>query len=55
MTGCLQTHARRHDIAIDTLKIDFQMTNVVLSQEEIELAHRKAGGEEVSLYLSIYK
>lgn len=48
MTGCLQTHARRRDIAIDTLKLDFQITNVVLSQEDIELAHRKAGGQEVS-------
>lgn len=47
MTGCLQTHARQSDIAIDTLKIDFHMTDVLLNQEDIESAHRQAGGEEV--------
>lgn len=34
-TGCLQRHARKHSIPIDSLQIDFELTSIVLVQEEI--------------------
>ena len=41
----LQTHARKYNIPIDQLKLDFIVTNVVLDQEDIEVAHKNAGKE----------
>lgn len=39
ITGVLQTHARRYNIPIDFLKIDYEITNTILNQEEIESIH----------------
>lgn len=39
MTGCLQRHARKYGIPIDSLKVDFELTSVVLNQEEIAAVH----------------
>lgn len=41
----LQTHARKYNIPIDHLKLDFKVTDVVLDQEDIETAHKEAGRE----------
>lgn len=35
MTGCLQRHSRKYSIPIDSLKIDFELTDTVLIQEDI--------------------
>uniref|UniRef100_A0A8D9F093 Dynein heavy chain 6, axonemal n=1 Tax=Cacopsylla melanoneura TaxID=428564 RepID=A0A8D9F093_9HEMI len=52
LTGCLLTHARLHNIGIETLKIDFVMTDVVLNQEELEAEHRNNGGVEDPAFYS---
>lgn len=39
MTGCLQRHARKYSIPIDSLKVDFELTDTVLIQEEIAAIH----------------
>lgn len=41
----LQTHARKYNIPIDQLKLDFKITDVVLDQEDIEMAHKAAHKE----------
>lgn len=35
MTGVLQTHARRYNLPIDTLKIDFEILDETPIQQEI--------------------
>ncbi|XP_031781103.1 dynein heavy chain 6, axonemal isoform X1 [Nasonia vitripennis] len=50
ITGMLQTHARKYNIPIDHLKLDFKVTDVVLDQEDIETAHKEAGKEVSSIY-----
>lgn len=50
MTGCLQRHARKHNIPIDSLKIDFKLTTTVLVQEEIAAAHAVSLKEEHNVY-----
>ncbi|CAB0031813.1 unnamed protein product [Trichogramma brassicae] len=52
ITGILQTHARKHNIPIDQLKLDFAVTKVVLDQDDIEIAHKAAKNKEVP---SVYK
>ncbi|KAL7297685.1 hypothetical protein TKK_0009351 [Trichogramma kaykai] len=52
ITGILQTHARKHNIPIDQLKLDFAVTKVVLDQDDIEIAHKAANNKEVP---SVYK
>lgn len=46
MTGVLQTHARKYDLPIDQLKMDFAVNKTFLMQEEIQV--RRLRGEKVS-------
>lgn len=48
MTGCLQRHSRKYNIPIDSLKIDFELTDTVLIQEHISATR------SVSLTLDAY-
>lgn len=48
ITSILQTHARKYNIAIDLLKLDYIVTNTVLNQEEIQIAHGNETSREVS-------
>ncbi|KAI4494191.1 hypothetical protein M0802_009060 [Mischocyttarus mexicanus] len=50
ITGILQTYARKYNTPIDQLKLDFQVTEVVLDQEDIETVHRKANKEVPQAY-----
>lgn len=43
MTGCLQRHARKYNIPIDSLKVDFELTSTILVQEEIASARANDG------------
>lgn len=47
----LQTCARKYNIPIDQLKLDFIPNSVVLDQEEIEEAHKNAAKEVHPLYI----
>lgn len=47
VTGMLQTHARKYNIPIDHLKLDFSPLKVILDQEEIDTAHRQQNNKEV--------
>lgn len=49
----LQTHARKYNIPIDQLKLDFVVTKEVLDQEEIETAHGEAGRDVPAAYRSL--
>lgn len=53
ITGILQTYARKYNTPIDQLKLDFQVTEVVVHQEDIETAHKKAN-KEVDIYMHCY-
>ncbi|XP_058809206.1 dynein axonemal heavy chain 6 [Phymastichus coffea] len=53
ITGMLQTHARKYNIPIDQLKLDFNTTNVILDQDDIEIAHKQAGKEVPSIYKNL--
>lgn len=48
----LQTHARKYNVPIDQLKLDFSVTKEILDQEDIETAHNAAADQEV---YSVYK
>ena len=50
ITGMLQTHARKYNVPIDHLKLDYVVTNQVLNQEDIETAHIKASKEVPEVY-----
>lgn len=50
MTGCLQRHARKYSIPIDSLKVDFELTGTILFQEEIAAAHAISLREEHHAY-----
>ncbi|KAK2585046.1 hypothetical protein KPH14_008566 [Odynerus spinipes] len=50
ITGMLQTYARKYNTPIDQLKLDFNFTEIVLDQDDIETAHRKANKEVVEAY-----
>ncbi|XP_043489610.1 dynein axonemal heavy chain 6 [Polistes fuscatus] len=50
ITGILQTYARKYNTPIDQLKLDFQVTEVVVHQEDIETAHKKANKEVPQAY-----
>lgn len=50
MTGCLQRHARKYSIPIDNLKVDFELTDIVLVQEEIAAIHLMSLKEDVTAY-----
>lgn len=39
LTGTLQTHARKYNLPIDHLKFDFQVTQILLDQEDIKKSH----------------
>lgn len=41
----LQTCARKYNIPIDQLQLDFVAKNILLDQEEIEIEHKKSGKE----------
>lgn len=46
----LQTCARKYNIPIDHLKLDFIAKNVLLDQEEIEIEHKESGKEVIEVY-----
>ncbi|XP_031370421.1 dynein heavy chain 6, axonemal isoform X2 [Apis dorsata] len=50
LTGMLQTCARKYNIPIDHLKLDFIAKNILLDQEEIEIEHKKSGKEVIEVY-----
>lgn len=50
ITGCLQRHARKYGIPIDSLKVDFELTNTVLIQDEIAAIHVANLKEENYVY-----
>lgn len=52
ITGMLQTHARKYNISIDQLKLDFAVLDVVLDQETVESEH-KIIGKEVRFIIKI--
>lgn len=49
MTGCLQRHSRKYGVPIDSLKVDFELTDVVLLQEDV------AGGRAAGIERNAYK
>lgn len=53
ITGVLQTHARKYNIPIDHLKLDFKATKILLHQEDIETVHRRENKETASAYQSL--
>lgn len=55
MTGCLQRHARKYSIPIDSLKVDFELTNTVLIQEDIAAVHTIELKEDYNAYKGLTK
>jgi len=55
MTGCLQRHARKYSIPIDDLKVDFELTDTILVQEEIAAAHEIGMEEDYKSYKGLLK
>lgn len=55
MTGCLQRHARKYSIPIDSLKVDFELTQIVLLQEEIAAVHAAISREDHNAYQGLQK
>nr|XP_050848639.1 dynein axonemal heavy chain 6 [Vespula vulgaris] len=53
ITGILQTYARKYNTPIDQLKLDFQVTNIVLDQEDIEAEHKIAYKEVPQAYKNL--
>ncbi|XP_047348170.1 dynein axonemal heavy chain 6 [Vespa velutina] len=53
ITGILQTYARKYNTPIDQLKLDFDVTNVVLDQEDIETEHKTANKEVPKAYKNL--
>jgi len=53
MTGCLQRHARKYSIPIDDLKVDFELTDTILIQEEIAAVRDMK--EDYKLYKGLLK
>ncbi|XP_011495537.1 PREDICTED: dynein heavy chain 6, axonemal [Ceratosolen solmsi marchali] len=53
ITGMLQTHARKYNIPIDHLKLDFKITNVFLNQEDIEIVHKTEKKDPAYVYQSL--
>lgn len=45
ITGMLQTYARKYNVPIDTLKLDFSVMDTMLDQEIIERKHRETAKE----------
>ncbi|CAL7933549.1 unnamed protein product [Xylocopa violacea] len=50
LTGMLQTCARKYNIPIDHLQLDFITTKVILDQEIIETEHKKSEKEVIEVY-----
>lgn len=55
MTGCLQRHARKYSIPIDSLKVDFELTDIILIQEEFASIHTISFQEEPYAYKNLTK
>ncbi|XP_029341080.1 dynein heavy chain 6, axonemal [Acyrthosiphon pisum] len=55
MTGCLQRHARKYAIPIDSLKVDFELTQTILVQEEIAAVHAATAKEDNNAYKGLKK
>ncbi|XP_043475594.1 dynein axonemal heavy chain 6 isoform X1 [Leptopilina heterotoma] len=55
ITGVLQTYARKYNIPIDHLKLDFKATNILLLQEEIEAVHKRENKEISFAYKNLEK
>ena len=53
LTGTLQTHARRYNLPIDSLKIDFQIMPITVVQKRIYDLHL-AGAAEVFVDILIF-
>lgn len=50
ITGCLQRHAQKYNIPVYSLKVDFELTSTVLSQEEITTVHAASLKKEIHVY-----
>lgn len=55
ITGTLQTHSRKHNLPIDELKMDFNMTHTYLDQELIEQLHKTEGKKVTFINFNVYK
>lgn len=55
MTGCLQRHSRRYSIPIDSLKVDFELTDTVLIQEDIAAVRATDFQKKQSAYKGLTK
>ncbi|XP_054276499.1 dynein axonemal heavy chain 6-like [Macrosteles quadrilineatus] len=54
MTGCLQTHARKYNTAIDELVVDFKdPMNIFIDQEDVERFHKQFGKEDAQAYQNL--
>jgi dynein heavy chain, axonemal len=55
MTGCLQRHARKYAIPIDSLKVDFELSQTILVQEKIAAVHAATAKEDKDAYKGLKK
>lgn len=55
MTGCLQRHARKYSIPIDDLKVDFELTDTILVQEEIATVREFSSTEDYKVYKGLLR
>jgi len=55
MTGCLQRHSRKYGIPIDDLKVDFELTDILLVKEDIAAIHVKTLKEDHNAYKGLTK
>ncbi|KAL1130882.1 hypothetical protein AAG570_012123 [Ranatra chinensis] len=55
ITGVLQTHARKYDLPIDQLKIDFKVLDVTITQEDVFQYHQQLERDTKETYKNLDK